>query len=253
MTASLKKVVKQRDHKERGQLASRAKYGLLEKHKDYVLRAKDYNSKKRRLNALQKRARDRNPDEFYFKMNSAKTVDGVHHLSRTQEATNGGLGGKAMKLLRTQDQNYINMLHQVNRKKIDKLESELLVMQSASRPSSHVLFVDSNDEAGKFDAAAHFQTLPLLVNNVHNRQTVANLTKMAKIQPEPPVLDKSVKKEKLKRYRELAERLEREGGLLQRKRQAELQKVLLGKGQRKKVGEDSEGVPIYKWRAERAK
>ena len=43
--------------KERSQPAKRAKLGLLEKHKDYVKRARDFNSKKRRLRALQARER----------------------------------------------------------------------------------------------------------------------------------------------------------------------------------------------------
>lgn len=47
--------------------------GLLEKHKDYVLRARDYNKKQKRLRALQLKAAFKNPDEFYFKMQTTKT------------------------------------------------------------------------------------------------------------------------------------------------------------------------------------
>ena len=38
---------------------------------DYVLRAKDFNSKKQRLKALQQKATTKNPDEFYFQMHSS--------------------------------------------------------------------------------------------------------------------------------------------------------------------------------------
>lgn len=38
---------------------------------DYVLRAKDFNSKKQRLKALQQKASSKNPDEFYFQMHSS--------------------------------------------------------------------------------------------------------------------------------------------------------------------------------------
>lgn len=69
--SSWKNVVPRREHRERPQPEWRQKRGLLEKHKDYVQRAKNYHVKEKRISALRKRAADRNPDEFYFKMNSA--------------------------------------------------------------------------------------------------------------------------------------------------------------------------------------
>lgn len=62
-----------RNHKERGQLSHRTRLGILEKHKDYVLRAKDYNSKKERIKKLKQKASERNRDEFYFGMVGKKT------------------------------------------------------------------------------------------------------------------------------------------------------------------------------------
>lgn len=58
--------------------ANRKKLGLLEKHKDYVERARDYHRKEDALNVLRNKARDRNPDEFYFKMVNTETRNGVH-------------------------------------------------------------------------------------------------------------------------------------------------------------------------------
>lgn len=46
----------------------RAQFGHLEKKKDYVKRAADYNAKKKRLLKLRQKALDRNPDEFHFHM-----------------------------------------------------------------------------------------------------------------------------------------------------------------------------------------
>ena len=66
--SSLRNAVKRRTHKERSQPRGRKNLGLLEKHKDYVKRAKDHNKKKDRLRLLQEKASMRNPDEFYFKM-----------------------------------------------------------------------------------------------------------------------------------------------------------------------------------------
>ena len=71
--SSLRNSLHRRNHKERSQLAHRAKFGILEKHKDYVLRAKDYHSKQERIKTLQRKAADRNKDEFYFGMVHGKT------------------------------------------------------------------------------------------------------------------------------------------------------------------------------------
>jgi len=71
--SSFRNSLHRRNHKERGQLAHRKRLGILEKHKDYVLRAKDYNSKKERIRKLKQKASERNKDEFYFGMVGKKT------------------------------------------------------------------------------------------------------------------------------------------------------------------------------------
>lgn len=71
--SSLRNSLHRRNHKERSQLSNRSRLGLLEKHKDYVLRAADYNSKKERIRKLRQRAGERNKDEFYFGMVGRKT------------------------------------------------------------------------------------------------------------------------------------------------------------------------------------
>jgi hypothetical protein len=68
--------VHRRNHKERAQPAARKRLGLLEKHKDYVLRARDYKSKKNRLRNLQEKIALRNKDEFYWGMVKGKTKVG---------------------------------------------------------------------------------------------------------------------------------------------------------------------------------
>ena len=78
MTSSLRNSLHRRNHKERSQLAHREKLGFLEKHKDYVKRARDYHSKQDRLQRLRQKAAERNKDEFYFSMNREKTR--VRHL-----------------------------------------------------------------------------------------------------------------------------------------------------------------------------
>jgi hypothetical protein len=73
MTSSLRNSIHRRSHKERSQLAHRSKLGLLEKHADYVKRARDYHSKQDRLTRLKQKAAERNKDEFYFSMQNEKT------------------------------------------------------------------------------------------------------------------------------------------------------------------------------------
>ena len=71
--SSLKNSLHRRSHKERSQLSHRTRLGILEKHKDYVLRARDYHSKQDRLKRLAQKASERNKDEFYFGMNKQRT------------------------------------------------------------------------------------------------------------------------------------------------------------------------------------
>lgn len=73
MTSSLRNSLHRPTHKERSQLAHRLKYGFLEKHADYVKRARDYHSKQDRLTRLKQKAAERNKDEFYFSMVKEKT------------------------------------------------------------------------------------------------------------------------------------------------------------------------------------
>lgn len=78
MTSSLRNSLHRPTHKERSQLAHRLKYGILEKHADYVKRARDYHSKRNHLTRLKQKAAERNKDEFYFSMVKEKTRVRMH-------------------------------------------------------------------------------------------------------------------------------------------------------------------------------
>lgn len=72
--AAFKKALRTREHRERAQPAARARLGLLEKHKDYVIRARDHHRKRDTLKALRIRAANRNPDEFHFGMIKSRLI-----------------------------------------------------------------------------------------------------------------------------------------------------------------------------------
>lgn len=69
----VKNALHRREHKERSQPLDREKYGILEKKKDYLERARNYHHKREIIERLRSKAADRNKDEFYFSMKNEKT------------------------------------------------------------------------------------------------------------------------------------------------------------------------------------
>ena len=159
-----------RSHKERSQPLARQKYGLLEKKKDYVAHARDYHSKQDRLKAMREKAAFRNPDEFYFKMINSKTKGGVHLTERNDKFSHDFL-----KLLNTQDLNYVTQQRDIGKKRIDRMQQGLVLLdddvhdefaeeededmfgsglgsssKAAVKPKNHIVFVDTEDEGNTF-------------------------------------------------------------------------------------------------------
>ena len=118
-----------RPHRERAQPAGREKWGLLEKHKDYSLRAKDYNIKKRKLGELERKAREKHPDEFAYGMMSKK--QGKHGKGGNENL----LSHDAVKLLKSQDAGYLRVALGRGRKGMRKMEEEA-GMDAAGNPSA---------------------------------------------------------------------------------------------------------------------
>lgn len=138
MTSSLRNSLHRRNHKERSQLAHRAKYGILEKHKDYVLRARDYHSKQDRIHRLKQKAANKNKDEFYFAMKNERTVGGVH----VKDRGNIAMPVDMVKLLKSQDEGYIRTIKTVG----------LKVRSSVHSPwSSHLRAIENRQD----QATAH--------------------------------------------------------------------------------------------------
>ncbi|KAK0552724.1 hypothetical protein OC846_002787 [Tilletia horrida] len=118
---ALRNVIQRRNHKERSQPSHRKKFGLLEKHKDYVQRAKDHHEKRDRLKRLREKAEMRNKDEFYFGMIRSRTNEGVH----VQERGAPVLDNDTALVLKTQDAGYLRNKIKSERKQIEKLVEEI--------------------------------------------------------------------------------------------------------------------------------
>ncbi|TMW60042.1 hypothetical protein Poli38472_000084 [Pythium oligandrum] len=247
---SLRNVVKRREHKERGQLQERKKLGLLEKHKDYVLRARDYNKKQDRLRTMKLKAAFRNPDEFYFKMNTTRTEDGVH-VSENNHSEK--LSAEALKVLKTQDLAYLHMKRAVDLRKAEKLTQGLHFID-APKNNKHTVFVDSSEDLNTFDVATHFDTAPELADRAFNRlrkETLKTTTIQATTDKKQL---RALTKERDAVYRELNDRLIRATKIQQMSDRLDLERKVQAKGKKRKVQDgDSSRPPVYKWKKERQK
>ncbi|XP_073015770.1 probable U3 small nucleolar RNA-associated protein 11 [Primulina eburnea] len=140
--SSLRNAIPRKAHKERTQPNLRRKFGLLEKHKDYLIRARAYHQKEQNLHKLKEKEALRNPDEFYFKMIKTKTVGGVHKPeSQANKYTN-----EELMLMKTQDIGYILQKLQTGKKKIERLNGMLHSLDNQSS-SKHVYYADKREEA----------------------------------------------------------------------------------------------------------
>lgn len=256
--SSLRNAVRRRPYKERAQPAAREHLGLLEKHKDYTLRAKDYNVKQKRVKALREKAAGRNPEEFYFKMLSSRTKDGVHQVGPSSKP----IPVKAMRALKAQDAAYLGVRVSAERRRVQKLRDALHGFErpggaeegeggAPGADGTHTIFVDSAADADAFDAAAHFGTAPELAGRRFNRlRTEALASETVKVpravrelaQSDPRALDRwvgGVRRQQAAAYAELEQRVSREARIRAEVERLELQRSLMGKGAVKKLAKRS--------------
>lgn len=138
---------RQKPHRERAQIEEREYLGFLEKKKDYAARAKDFKGKQTRLKSLKRKALERNPDEFYWKMTKTKlTEDGIHELDNPQEEV---LTAEQQNLMETQNIGYVRWKLQIEQKKVIRLRDRLKQLEAIASPKQHIYFVDSKSEAKK--------------------------------------------------------------------------------------------------------
>ncbi|RKO96002.1 putative u3 small nucleolar RNA-associated protein 11, partial [Caulochytrium protostelioides] len=229
-----------RDHKERAQPLARQHLGLLEKKKDYQLRAKDYRKKQARLKTMQEKARARNPDEFYHAMIKSGTDAKGRHVVQDR---NKQFDATFLKLLKTQDQGYITMQKIMNEKKLERLRADthiplanqahLETKGHTASPAKHTVFVDDEAAAASFDAAKHFNTHPSLLGRSWNRPTMDQLTQGDAATAALGAVPKALRHERAVHQREIVDRAYRVDRLARVEKEMTIQKHLMTKGPRK--------------------
>ncbi len=260
--STLRNAVKRVTHKERAQPSDRKKFGLLEKHKDYIERARDFQNKQKYITNLRKKAAERNPDEFYHHMHNSKVINGKHvELKKNKE-----LDQDTIDLLKSQDMGYIVYKKSVDDKKVAKLKENIHLIGDF-KPKKHTLFIDEGSDLEAFDVAKHFNTRPELLERAYNRPTNELLEKVAEESPEMlnAMVVAATSNKKNKRSAELAElkqRAKRAKRLESAMAALHVQRNLtMGKGTKKKITltktvgkqKKEKEVTVYKWKRQRSK
>lgn len=239
--------IQKKQHRERAQPQERKRLGLLEKKKDYKLRAADYHAKEAQLKLLKKKADERNPDEYYHQMTRTKLNDDANKVRTNQGQA---LSNDAVKLLKTQDSGYVRTQLANEQKNIERLQNELIF----SGNGKHTVFVDDINEAKSFSAAKFFDTDKSMVNRRQNRLRRRQLEKdsrLASKQLEEEDQDE-LNEERLKQLTELDQRMNREMELAKVKLEMDLQRELMKKGPKQKIT-DKDGNVSWKWTQQRKK
>lgn len=206
---------------------------------------------------LKQKAEERNPDEFYFAMEKTKTKNGVH-IARTTEANK--YTREQLLLMKTQDAGYLNLKSQAEAKKVDKLKKSLHLIGVQPAQRKHVVFVDTEEEAKSFDPAAHFDTVPELLDRSYNRPKIAQLEDAALVSA-GAMAEKLVNKAERRKessYKELVQRQQRQSVLGKLAQEMEYDRHVMGKGRKRKLNqeekEDGTGKQkVFKWKTERKK
>ena len=234
---AFRSVIHRREHLERHQPAARARFGLLEKKKDYVQRARAFHAKEARLAALREKAANRNPDEFYFGMLSSRTRGGVHAAAPAR----GRLTADMLQVLRTQDKAYVSAVKGAEDRRVERLQAALSGAPElrAAGAGKRTLFVDSEAEAAEALGAAAAAAAAAGAGDAGAGAEARRAAKKAR-------------RAKDRAFAELDARLARQETLARLGTHMDTKRALAQKGQRVKVKEAEGELPaVYKWKAQR--
>lgn len=261
---ALQHSIQKKQHRERSQPEERKRWGLLEKKKDYKLRAADYHSKQAQLKLLKQKAQERNPDEYYHQMTKTRINEDANKVRTNQGQA---LSHDAVKILKTQDSGYVRTQLAQEQKNIERLQGELIF----GGTGKHTVFVDDIQEgrlcvihgliqqtniclAKSFSAAKFFDTDNSMVNRRQNRIRRGQLEKdnrLASKQLKDEDQDE-LNKKRVEQLRELDQRMNREMELAKVKLEMDLQRELMKKGPKQKIT-DKDGNVSWKWTQQRKK
>lgn len=277
MSEGLRHVLKTRKYRERSQPSARAHLGLLEKKKDYKLRAKDFHKKEDAIKKLKQKAALKNPDEFYFKMVNTSTEGGVHRKQAAEQPT-----ADDMRQFKHQDAGYLMVKHTAEAKKIERLRASLHMLD-APLQNKHTVFVDDDASARAIDASSRGTTPAELASSVPLRPSGKAASRGAgssssaaaeaddgaetDAAPAPSVQAAAsgrrlTKKAQAKldraraaQYEELDQRVARHDKMGRTLQRIGIEKALLGKGPRRKLKAVVDGVAtkVFKYRQRRKK
>jgi len=167
-STAFRNAVRRREHRERHQPEARSALGLLEKHKDYVARARNYHAKEARVAQLRAQAANRNPDEFYFGMLREATVGGIATKRRRGGDSGGGSGDAGarpealtadlLRVLKTQDAGYVRTLQGAEERRVERMRASLQSTREAAGGAAaagrHTVFREEEEEEAASGAAA---------------------------------------------------------------------------------------------------
>ena len=282
--SSLRNAVKRKTHKERSQPEARRRLGLLEKHKDYVERTRDYHRKKEKIDVLKRKAAQRNPDEFAFGMiRSSVGSDGTHRAAPASRE-GAALSHGQLKLLKRQDAAYTRMRVAIDERKAERMQASLHLIgggsgaraSAAAAPDSddelddgdgngddggareqnrHTIFFEDDGAREAFEPAAHFGTTAEHASNPRHRPRVADDGDGGGAPAAvPKKLRRKLEQRNAAMYDELRQRRERGTQLKAVLSHMEAEKHAMGKGRKRKVQDAAGGQPaVYKFKRQRQK
>ena len=228
--SSFKNAIPKRKYRERSQPEHRKHLGLLEKKRDYQVRAADTHKKEKELEKLRDKAFYKNPDEFYYAMENTRLIGGKHRREAKEIPSDLK---KKQKIL---EGNLLEMKVQNKKSKHEQLQSGLHLIDSTA-VNKHIIYVNDKEKIENFDLAEHFDTVPELVSKKSNR--------LRKIQLENTVLYDLKEAEG---YKELEELIKDEKLLTKSLESNFKEKKFMGKEKFKIIDEEKN---ICKWFRER--